>query len=540
MSFALLLLIQVPHAAAPPGSIGGPSPIPAHTVAVGAAAPSPLVLASASLRSGHGPIPGLGWTCPGPSPATVRCSSAPLGARPLGTSSGGWVPAALALHSVGSGVAFLVDDVRDGYALLMTQTPSNNATAYFGTPAQYYTFQNGTWGTLAVPGGPSYCGAASLAYDSTDQEVVYWGGGSCATARTTWTFQAGSWTNVTSSTAPPALEGSAVSDDPGVAGLLWFGGCACTHSTSGSNATWKFSAGTWSNLTGTLSVAPVPEWNGVMSYDSADAGVLLLEGSTSGSSGFTYGAWFFNGTWTHEASPPANLTAGTARVPSIADDPSDGYVLVVPAWNGTRTTGVAWTYLAGAWAAAPAHPGLLEGPTPVAAFEGASSAVVLLDGSGQAGALVETWGYSGGAWTNLTPTSAGLGGRADVAMTYDAADGYVLLFGGCACPQNGAVAGVQSDTWKFANSTWSRVAVNASPPARSMAGLAYDASDGYVVLFGGQGSSGTFNDTWEYTNGGWSLLTPLLAPPWTPGAEMTYDGADNYVVVLTGSFPPST
>ena len=125
-------------------------------------------------------------------------------------------------------------------------------------------------------------------------------------------------------------------------------------------------------------------------------------------------------------------------------------------------------------------------------------------------------------------------------MTYDAADGYVLLFGGCACPQNGAVAGVQSDTWKFANSTWSRVAVNASPPARSMAGLAYDASDGYVVLFGGQGSSGTFNDTWEYTNGGWSLLTPLLAPPWTPGAEMTYDGADNYVVLLSGSFPPST
>ena len=82
--------------------------------------------------------------------------------------------------------------------------------------------------------------------------------------------------------------------------------------------------------------------------------------------------------------------------------------------------------------------------------------------------------------------------------------------------------------------------VNRTPPARTDAGLVYDASDGYTILFGGYGSAGALNDTWEFTNGGWTPLTPTSAPPvWTMGTSMVYDGADGYVLLLS-AYPTVT
>ena len=51
------------------------------------------------------------------------------------------------------------------------------------------------------------------------------------------------------------------------------------------------------------------------------------------------------------------------------------------------------------------------------------------------------------------------------------------------------------------------------PPARTGAAMAYDATDGTVVLYGGQDRSRTLNDTWIWGGSGWSQAHPVTSPP---------------------------
>ena len=64
-------------------------------------------------------------------------------------------------------------------------------------------------------------------------------------------------------------------------------------------------------------------------------------------------------------------------------------------------------------------------------------------------------------------------------MAYDAADGYVLLFGGSP----------QSDTWEFQAGVWTKLFPSRSPAPRSATSIVYDVADSSVLLFGGVGSS---------------------------------------------------
>ncbi|MCI4322074.1 MAG: PQQ-binding-like beta-propeller repeat protein, partial [Thermoplasmata archaeon] len=81
-------------------------------------------------------------------------------------------------------------------------------------------------------------------------------------------------------------------------------------------------------------------------------------------------------------------------------------------------------------------------------------------------------------------------GSMNASMAYDAADRSVVQFGGCAtdlCPS--------PETWTWAGGMWTNATpefLNASnsPSERLDAGMAYDASDGYVVLFGGYSAAG--------------------------------------------------
>ncbi len=488
----------------------------------------PLAAARESLASGHGPVPGTRWDCAGTNGAMVRCSVPPATARPQTSGASGWLPGGAVPGGAIQG-SLLVYDARDAYVLLMAITPSSNLSWQYGSVPIYYEFSNGHWSQPDVVAGPSFCVNAALAYDSTDHKVVYWGGQYCSSAGDTWTYSAGNWTNVTAGSAPPATPGFSLSDDPSISGLLLFTG----------TSTWSFVAGNWSQPAG-IPTEPTAESGGAMSYDSADHGVLLVEGSTATSFWPSYSTWFFNGTWHSEPTVPSPYAGKKLldSVPAMADDPTDGYVVLVPAWNNTNSTGVWFQYANGTWANGSGRAGLLEGRQPALAFDGAVSRQVLLEG--QPTGPAATWTYAGGSWANLSANASGPAARADIAMAYDAADGYVVAFGGCECAPNLAVSGVQSDTWTYSAGNWTRLTTNASPPARSLAGLVYDASDGYVLLFGGQAASGVLNDTWEFTAGGWTRVTPLVAPPWYQGETMAYDAADNYVVLLTGWIPAST
>jgi hypothetical protein len=123
-------------------------------------------------------------------------------------------------------------------------------------------------------------------------------------------------------------------------------------------------------------------------------------------------------------------------------------------------------------------------------------------------------------------------------MVWDGFDNYVLLFGGCL--SSGCTVAPAGDTWIFQHGQWRQPnLVGNQPPAREIAGMAYDAFDQEVVMFGGL--TGTtqkiLNDTWVYANGTWTNLTLNLSK--APGpryrASMEYDAADGYVVLFGGT-----
>lgn len=72
------------------------------------------------------------------------------------------------------------------------------------------------------------------------------------------------------------------------------------------------------------------------------------------------------------------------------------------------------------------------------------------------------------------------------------------------------------------------------PPARTEAAMAFDASDGTVVLYGGQGRSGSLGDTWIWDGSTWTQAHPSTSPPPLAGARMAYDPISHDLVLIGG------
>ncbi len=118
-------------------------------------------------------------------------------------------------------------------------------------------------------------------------------------------------------------------------------------------------------------------------------------------------------------------------------------------------------------------------------------------------------------WTDLAaenhPTTCAK--VAWASMCYDASRDRVMLFGGglATNPLGGA------PTWFYecAANRWVRPKLEAEPPLRCNAALAYDAATQSIVLFGGYDQSAALNDTWVYDCRAdrWEERRPKLAPP---------------------------
>jgi Thermopsin/Galactose oxidase, central domain len=151
----------------------------------------------------------------------------------------------------------------------------------------------------------------------------------------------------------------------------------------------------------------------------------------------------------------------------------------------------------------------------------------------------ETWWYSAGSWTEksyaLEPPA-----RWGATLAYDAEDGYLVLFGGQAHVRR---SGFLSDTWVYDESGWHRLSPSRSPSPRAYAAMTYDAAASEIVLFGGGlGVRGPhwalFNDTWTFTGGVWTNISTSagVPPPASVRAGIAYDAADGYVLLLGGSW----
>jgi len=165
----------------------------------------------------------------------------------------------------------------------------------------------------------------------------------------------------------------------------------------------------------------------------------------------------------------------------------------------------------------------------------------------------DTWTYESGIWIDITPSSCTNTScpeaRTYGAMSYYDQSGqqYVVMFGGQYVGTSGVFLG---DTWIF-NGSWHNVTpspvipyVN-SPPPLHYTSMAWDALDGYDVLYGGctrigcSLSSIISNQTWGFEGledgvADWVNLTTPVHPPRLYSPGLTFDAADGYLLLFGG------
>jgi hypothetical protein len=315
----------------------------------------------------------------------------------------------------------------------------------------------------------------------------------------------------------------------------------------GSTATWKFNAGgiAWSKLAGP---SPSARYQSEMVYDASDGYVLLFGGCDSTSSqcynqvGALLGqTWrFSNGTWT-------DLTLNLSGSPSarhffgMTYDATDRYVVLFGGDNlsngGAKGSflGDTWSFHAGKWTLL--HP--KSAPTPRdpggMTFDVSDHYVLLFGGytGSYPGLLADSWQFISGNWTRLV-TAIHPSAREWTAMSGDGVAGGVVLFGGYNATYLGP--GFLGDTWTFKNGTWSALHPGSSPTNSAGASLVFDPINHELLLVGGTRSySGNYSgDTWIFNGHGWILLTPGRSPPASAFAAATFDSADHYGVLFGG------
>src|SRR5579859_1373867 len=120
----------------------------------------------------------------------------------------------------------------------------------------------------------------------------------------------------------------------------------------------------------------------------------------------------------------------------------------------------------------------------------------------------------------------------DFEMAYDASDGYVVLFGSSA---TGGGSQGASDLWTFANYNWTPLHPAVMPENCPGSMLAYDSHDGYVVYLGSASTGCTSsNQTWTYHAGIWTQVPVTSGPAARFFGGLVDDPSDGYLLLFGG------
>ncbi len=145
--------------------------------------------------------------------------------------------------------------------------------------------------------------------------------------------------------------------------------------------------------------------------------------------------------------------------------------------------------------------------------------------------------FSGATWTEAKLTGSPLDVYGE-GLAEDAVDNGVLLYGG-----NLASSGARTcATWLFSHGNRSETSA-LFPPQRVEPTRGWHASPGKVILFGGTYvTTGnlpgvTYNDTWTFSGGCWTQLTPPTSPGARSGAGGAEDPASGTFVIAGGCGP---
>ncbi|MCI4345603.1 MAG: hypothetical protein L3K07_02450, partial [Thermoplasmata archaeon] len=487
---------------------------------------SELASAASSLALGGGPASGTSWSCAtSPSGGSYSCSPprptlppAPSGSHSVANTLPDWSRQVLFPQS--RDAAAMTYDAADKYVVLFGGTNGS----FLGDTWSF----NGLWTHLTPATSPSNRSAAAFAYDYRDGYALLFGGlGGSGRLGDTWKFLHGAWTHLTPVLSPPALDNVSMVWDANDSYLLLFGGSRSASTVSGQ--TWSFVTGAWTQQLPPTS--PAARQNVQLGYDNTNGWVVLFGGETSGGGLFSDTWNYTRGHWTqlHPAKSPTPVFGG-----SFTNDSADGYLLLFGGRNSANVNqGWTWSFVNSTWTQqTPAiHPSARA--FAASAFLKTSNKVVLVGGA-RVASLNDTWTYHASVWTHLS--TSGPSPRGGFQMAYDEADGYVLLFGGGFL--HGFTTQTFGDTWSYAHGHWVQLKPSVSPLARLGGAMTYDQADGYILMFGGQttvkGSSQLLNDTWTFVGGKWTQATTIIAPNARDLPGLAYDAADGYVLMFGG------
>jgi PKD repeat protein len=315
------------------------------------------------------------------------------------------------------------------------------------------------------------------------------------------------WVDLANTTpvAPQVRTWAAMAYDPALHAVVLFGGYSPSVVPFGD--TWEFTRGTWTNIGSTLAVAPPPRWGAAFAFDARAQQLVLFGGRNLTA--------LFNDTWTFTINGWAHANPRTAPSPremaQMAYDGTDKYVLLFGG-ESYRAPGASahplndsWIFTGGSWANITASLGGAPPPTVAGgfAFDSHDGELVLVGGlaapvgTGPCPASSAVWTYAHGVWAQrsspVTPPA-----RTGALLVDDPLDGALLMFGGTIVRDNGC--SFDASTWSYANNTWTDLTPIATvpPPARCCGAIAFDALDGYALLFGGNANGIYVNDTWSY------------------------------------------
>lgn len=407
-----------------------------------------------------------------------------------------------------------------------------------GTPDPFaWTYHAGNWTQLAGYDSPGLPGAALLAGDAADGELLAYTppgrplapGASAATDL--WALNGTRWAPAANASIfPTARCCQSLAYDPADGYLVAFGGFGANPDGSGNltyHDTWAYADGNWTNLT--TAAAPPPSYGGQMVYDAGDGYVLLYGGFVGSHRGETWG--YRGGAWTRtglSGSPPSTSQG------CLAYDALDGYALYFGGTNGSTVFNETWSFHAGTWTELAPHgsPPPLDGCS--LTYDSTDRYVVLWGGSGSSGTTNRTWTFAGGNWTEL-PAGPGPSPRVVPFFTDDPALGGVLLYGGAV----GSHAS-DSDLWLFAHGTWYPVEQGSSAGLQAAGAAAYDPPERGVALLTGRSTS-DLSQLW--TVGGalpFTASPPVISPSSIDLGERVafasgaYGGSGTYTYVWQG------
>jgi hypothetical protein len=234
--------------------------------------------------------------------------------------SSGWHQLSTTGSPPGLNLGTMAFDAHDRYVVLF----GGNENGISNT-GPTLTYQSGMWNLISPSPTPSGRSNAISSYDTADGYVLLFGGcgpantnGVCTPDGDTWTFRGGNWSMVNTSVSPSPRWGQAMAWDPGLGGVVLFGGCisvvnnACTGAA---HDTWLFKNGSWTRLK--TAFAPPGRYGAGMAYDPRAGGMVLFGGSRANNSVLN-DTWILKGNhWVHFH--PGAMPSGRYRVRMVYD-----------------------------------------------------------------------------------------------------------------------------------------------------------------------------------------------------------------------------